>query len=343
MPVAALYMAVTAYWGFGMATGPAWNTWAGTLVPRSVRARYFARRARWGQLSLVLGLAAGGAILQAGGRFSEPLHAYAFLFGVALLARVVSSRFLIEQSEPRPIPLGETRIAPGAIRDYVSSGGHGRLLAFLLVFQSGVWIAAPYFTPFMLGPLGLDYVEFAFLTGSAFLARVLALPAIGRIAHRSGTRRVLWLASIGIVPLPMLWLVSDSFAWLLGLQVVGGVAWAGFELATLLSFFEHIPERTRTTILSIYNLAHASAVTLGTAVGALILRAGDGAEAFGLLLVVSTLARLASLGLMRGQADVVPSSVRAPVLRTLGLRPSAGALQRPVLSAMDLDEDEEGP
>ena len=35
-----------AYWGFGMATGPAWNAWVGTIVPARLRARFFARRAR---------------------------------------------------------------------------------------------------------------------------------------------------------------------------------------------------------------------------------------------------------------------------------------------------------
>ncbi len=33
----------------GLATGPAWNTWIGTIVPRSVRARFFSRRSRVSQ------------------------------------------------------------------------------------------------------------------------------------------------------------------------------------------------------------------------------------------------------------------------------------------------------
>jgi len=343
MPASALYLTATLYWGLGMATGPAWNTWAGSLVPRRLRARYFAGRARWCQLGLMIGLASGGLLLQLGERHEQPLAAYALVFGIASVARLLSARSLGRQSEARPVALGETRISPSAIRQHVRQGGHGRLLVYLLAFQSGVWIAAPFFTPYMLGPLGLDYLTFGALTGSAFLARIVALPALGRIAHRSGTRRVLRLGSLAIMPLPALWLVSDQLPWLLVLQLVGGAAWAAFDLATLLSFFEHIPAHGRTSVLSVYNVANALAIVVGSALGAVILDLlGGGPPAYAALLLTSSAARFASLALLRGLPDVVPVGERAPALRTLGLRPSAGALQRPVLPALPGPDDESG-
>lgn len=335
MDVGWLYLAVSLYWGLGMATSPAWNTWVETLVPHSFRASFFARRARWSQATLLAGLASGGLLLQLGALRGEPVRIYAALFGVALLARGISARFLGLQSEPQPVPLGETRISPGAIRQHMRGRGHGRLLAYLLVFQSSVWIAAPYFTPYMLGPLGLDYATFVALTGSAFLARIVALPALGRFANRSGTRRLLLLGSIGIVPLPSLWLVSDSVAWLFLLQIWGGLCWAAFELATLLSFFEHIPPHSRTSVLSVYNFAYALAIVVGGALGGVILKLGDHGElSFVTLLLVSSAARLVSLSMLRGAPNVVPSASEPPALRVLSVRPSAGALQRPVLTAL---------
>jgi MFS family permease len=237
------------------------------------------------------------------------------------------------------VAVGEITVSPRAIREHVRHGGHGRLLVYLLVLQSGVWIAAPYFTPFMLGPLGLDYTAFAALTASAFLSRVIALPLLGRLAHRSGTRRLLWLGSLGIVPLPALWLVSDSFPWLLLLQLAGGFSWAAFELATLLSFFEHIPPYSRTSVLSAYNFAYALAIVAGGAIGGLILDAGGRSSAsYAVLMLVSTGARLASLTMLRGTPNRLPPEVAPPVLRTLTVRPSAGALQRPVLPTLPEEE-----
>jgi MFS family permease len=338
MAVELLYLTVSLYWALGMATSPAWNTWAETLVPPAIRAGYFARRARWAQAALLVGLATGGLLLHLGTQRGVAVGSYAVVFGAALVARGISARFLGLQSEPKPVPLGDTRISPRAIRQHVRSGGHGRLLAYLLVLQSSVWIAAPYFAPYMLGPLGLDYRTFAVLTATAFLARIIALPALGRAAPRDGTRRVLWLGSLGIVPLPALWLVSDSVAWLLCLQLFAGMSWAAFELATLLSFFEHIPPRARTSVLSVYNLAYALAIVAGAVVGGAVLELGSHAgPSYGVLLLLSTIARLASLAMLRGVPDVVPPVAQPPALRTLSVRPSAGALQRPVLPALPHD------
>jgi MFS family permease len=338
MSASLLYLTVSIYWGLGMATGPAWNTWAGRLVPVALRARYFARRSRWSQVALLLGLAAGGVILQEGARRDEPLASYALVFCLAFVARAASATFLARQSEARPVELGDTRISPRAIRRHLRSGGHGKLLGFLLLFQSGVWIAAPYFTPYMLGPLGLDYLEFTALTGTAFAARILVLPAVGRLATRWGTLRLIRVSSAGIVPLPALWLVSDALPWLFALQVLGGALWAAFELATLLSFFEHIPETARTSLLSAYNLANALAIAAGTGIGALILHhGGGGASAYGLLFLASMGVRLMCLARLRAFPELAAESAQ-PALRTLGLRPSSGGLQRPVLLGPDSDD-----
>ena len=51
----AMYVAASIYWGAGLATGPAWNTWMGAIVPRFVRARFFARRTRLSQVAVLAG------------------------------------------------------------------------------------------------------------------------------------------------------------------------------------------------------------------------------------------------------------------------------------------------
>jgi predicted MFS family arabinose efflux permease len=340
MDIRLVHVAAALYWGLGMSTGPAWNAWATTLVPASLRARYFAGRARGSQVALVVALLVGGLLLEAGRGAGRELDAFAGIFALALVARTISARHLAAQSESRPAPIGETSISPRVIHRHLRTGGHGRLLAYLLCFQLGVWIAAPYFTPFMLGPLDLSYVEFTALTASAFVARVVALPFVGALVDRWGTRRVLVLSSLGIVPLPVLWLVSSHLAWLLALQLLGGAVWAAFELASLLSFFERIPMQGRTSILTVYNLANAGAIALGSAVGGVVLDVLPGGMAgFVVLMVLSTATRLLSLPLLRGVTDAARTAP-VPALRTLTVRPSSGGVQRPVLADA---EDERSP
>ena len=42
--------------------------------------------------------------------------------------------------------------------------------------------------------------------------------------------RVFWLSSIGIIPLPALWLASHSFAFLIGVQILSGAIWSAYDL-----------------------------------------------------------------------------------------------------------------
>src|SRR5262245_2804074 len=74
-----LFLAAAAYWGFGMATSPAWNTWITQIVPRKIRSRFFAARSRWAQVAVLSGLLAGGLALQTGARPERPLLVFAAL------------------------------------------------------------------------------------------------------------------------------------------------------------------------------------------------------------------------------------------------------------------------
>jgi len=327
-----LFAVSSLYWGLGMSTGPAWTTWASSLVPKRLRPAFFANRARASQLALVLALVGGGMILQLGKEDGAEFEAYALIFTLALAARGVSASFLYSQREPRTLEIGETSISPAVISKHVRTGGHGRLLLFLLTFQAGVMVASPYFTPYMLAELELSYLQFTLLTATAFGARVLALPFLGRSIRRVGTKKVLWRAGLAISTFPILWLITDHFAWLLFLQVISGVGWAAFELASLLSFFERIPPHGQTSVLTLYNLANATAVVTGSVVGGLLLRGfGEGPTGFVAIFLVSTVARASMLLFLRRVPELaIPGPT--PPMRALSVRPASGGEQRPVLT-----------
>lgn len=331
------------YWAFGMGTTAAWNTWVGTLVPSDRRARFFARRAQWGQAAAGAGLLGGGALLQAWSDPSRPMSVFAFLFGAAAAARLVSSLYLSTQSEPQKpaLPAAGWGLSWGTFR--LAAGGDGSLLPFLLWMQATVSVAAPFFTPYMLVQLDLSYGAFAILTAAAFVSRIFTLPLLGLLAHRFGTRRLMLIGAAGIVPLPALWLISDSLLYLLVLQCVAGCAWASFELATLLAFFERIPEQDRTSVLTAFNLANALAIGSGSVIGSSVLGLfGSGTAAYAGLFVLSTALRAVGLlTLGRKIPDFAPAA--APVsLRILAVRPSAGAIQRPVLPSVPVGPESRG-
>jgi MFS family permease len=331
IPLPWLFVAAAAYWGFGMSTMPAWNAWVGALVPSYLRARFFARRTRFSQAALFLALVSAGAILERGSRHLGGTTAFGLLFACAALARLVSARFLARQSEP-PGLAGSHRSLPLAqIRDALRGREAKRVLIYLLGMQIAVQISAPYFTPFMLGPLALPYGSFTALLAMSFVARIAVLPWLGRLARARGATWMLRAGALAIAPLPPLWLVSDSFPYLLALQACAGIAWGTLELATLLAFFEGLTPGERTSVLTVYNLASALALATGALLGAALFHAtGGGPAGFATLFVVSCVGRVLTLPLLIG----VGGSGRAPEgmeLPTVAVRPSIGAVQRPVL------------
>ena len=321
-----------AYWGFSLATGPAWNAWVATIVPARLRARFFARRARLAQLALLIGLVAGGYGLEWGKHDGRVFVAFAGLFATACVARLVSSRFLAAMSETPGLASRLEAIHAAGVLRTLRGRDAGRIVAWLLAMQVVVNVAAPFFAPYMLGPLGLSYDGFMILTATSFVSRVLVLPLLGRMAERGRSARLLRLGALGIVPLPALWLVSHDFVFLLALQTFAGCAWAAVELATLLVFFDGLEQETRTSVLALYNTGSAAAVALGSLLGAGLFTAlGSDAAAYAALFAVSSITRAATLPLLR---RVGPTRGPPGELDTLAVRPSLGALQRPILSSL---------
>jgi MFS family permease len=333
-------LASVGYWGFGMSTGPAWNAWVTSLVPVEIRARFFARRARAAQAALFVGLLVGGLALEAGRTHGVVMPVFAGLFAGALLCRLVSSGFLASQSERPGLAQSHRALAASAVWERLREAGSVRLLTYLLAAQGVTNIAAPYFTPYMLGPLALSYEQFMTLTAASFLARMAVLPLLGRIAQERGARSILRLGGFGIVPLPLLWLVSDAFAYLLAIQLIAGVAWGALEFATTLSFFEGVAESDRASVLAVFNLCNALAIALGAVTGACLFVWLDGSPAvYAWLFAVSSAGRLLSAALLRRTpaSERVPSDVR---LRTLAVRPSGIAVQRPILASVGRETPE---
>lgn len=339
LPLPAVYLAAALYWGAGLATGPAWNTWVSALIPRPIRANYFARRSRSAHFAVLCGLAGAGLSLQLGESLGKPLTAFAVLFLAAGICRFISATLLAGQSEPQN-PNGDHRAIswPQFISRF-AHGHDGRLLSYMLATQLAVQISGPYFTPFMLEKLRFSYATYLLLIATSYVARMFVLPWLGAMSRRVGARRVLWFAGLGLIPLSSLWLVSSSIWWLLIVQLVAGAVWAAYELATFLLLFETIPEEERTSVLTLFNASNAMATVAGAALGGWLLHAlGTDHAAYLAIFAASGSARLLTIVLLVRAARVLPArDVPQPAAimptRVVGMQPERGSIERPILPA----------
>ncbi|HPF40672.1 MAG TPA: MFS transporter [Phycisphaerae bacterium] len=340
VPWYVLFLIATIYWGAGMGAGPAWNTWMGRAIPRALRPSFFARRTRIAQMSVLSGLLIGGLTLRLTGLRGDVLGGFAILFGIACCARIVSTIFLARQSEPEVAAHTDERVSLIHFANQLRRP-EGHLLLYMLFAQLTTQLAAPFFSPYMLGQIKLSYTIYILLLGTAFLAKAATLSIMAKWGGRIGAKTVLWIGGIGIIPLPALWLFSTSPLYLMGLQMLSGAMWACYEYATLLLLFETIRDEQRTAILTSYNLMNSLSIATGSVVGGLILRGvGPGAQGYLLLFLISSVCRLCVVPLM-WRVGAAPRRLMTMWMRPLAVRPSAGSVERPIVAAMDGDSDVE--
>jgi MFS family permease len=329
-----ILLVAAVYWGAGLATGPAWNTWIGTLVPPDRRARFFATRTRLSQAAVLAGVVAAGIVLECSGDHQRTLLAFAAIFAAAGLSRLLSFGMLAAQSEPVPTPANMRRMGLAGLWRYVRTSDGGQLICYLVAVQGAVQFAGPYFVPYLLAKLEFSYAQYVVLIATAFLAKIVALNAWGRFASRFGAMRLLWLGGIGITPVAALWLISGDFVFLLFLQLIAGVVWGAYELAFFLLFFESIPEEDRTSVLTAYNLANTAAWVAGSTLGGLLLYSLHAhPSAYLWLFALSSAGRALALVLLWRQ-PALSVEVASIGVRTVAVRPMSATVDVPILPSL---------
>ena len=332
MPVWLVFVVASLYWSASLGCGPAWNTWMGTIVPARMRAKFFARRSWASQLATLVGFITGGVVLQLATPAGYELWAFASLFLIAGVCRLISASFLFRTSEPEPPGNGHQRVPfISMFRGHPNTG----LLMYLLLMQVCVQISGPYFTPYMRQQMEMPYWQYAALFGIQFATKVMVMPHLGGIAHRYGADRLLWISSLGIIPLASLWLVSDQFSYLLVVQSMSGIFWGGYELAFLLLFFETIPGRERTSLLTNFNVANSAAICVGSLLGGwLLYTLGKDQHAYYIIFALSSSLRaIVVSGLL--WLPLIQLKTRPMSVRSIGMRATDTSLDEPVLPSIE--------
>ena len=322
---------VALYWMLALGIHPVWNSWIGRVIPPRVRSRFFGGRGTAVNAALLVSTLLAGLILH----FTElspwgAASGFLALFALAGSSRLVSARYLAAQHDPQ---VGRPPRRPPmlAVVRGMARRPYGRLVALLVLMMGSVHLSAAYFTPYMLQRLGLSYAEYTALNAAVLFARIISSAYWGEMARRFGHRRTLQVAGTLLVPLAGLWVVSDRFVYLIGLQIFAGFAWAGFELATVLNLLDVTDDADRAQVLSLYTLLNGVAIVTGSLIGGTVLRALGDSGYHLLFLASSSLRGVIMLRLARGVGvrREREHSFPAVFVRVLSMR--AGSEWRPLV------------
>jgi len=319
---------------------PQWGSLMGDLVPEARRGRYFALRTRLATISMFSALVGAGAALQSFASMALTYWGFVVIFGFACSARLVSAYHLWRMIDP-PRERSSEKPVQRQLWRRLRSSELARFSLFFACMQLSVAIASPYFVVYMLRDLQFTYLEWTLNTACSICFQFLTLSRWGRISDLFGNRLIL-LATGMIMPLlPSLWIVSSNYFYLLGVQALSGLVWAGFTLSATNFVFDLTLADRRATLMAYHNVLAALGVFVGAAVGGYlgthlprsITLAGESYEWTSVLYGVfaaSSLMRLLTAGLflprLKEVRNVRAMSVAGVIFRVTRLHPLSGVI-----------------
>jgi MFS family permease len=333
---------------FGQASGTGWSSWFADVVPRQLRGRWFGARTRLVAAGTFLATVGSGLWLQGVQSSDAGGVSFAAIYALGAVLRVIGAGVLSRTWEPAFEP-------PQAMDRIVAtmSGPDGRAARAVVIagaaMMLAVCVSSPFFAPHMLDTLAFSYPTYIAAQGTMILAKILALGPWGRLVDRRGPLLVYRASALGVALIPVLWMFADR-AWVVFVaEALGGIAWAGLEVAMLALTFGAVGPRRRAVLLTSQSLANGVAQVTGGLLATGVSTAAGGAHevsfgvSAGARVLVAVLAPLA-LGPAAAAGDVAMWRIGS---RVVGWMPSGGIVRQLIGGASDrpapaLEEVEDG-
>ncbi len=328
---------VSLYFMFGQFANPTWNSLMGDLVNEEARGRFFGMRNKLTGAVAFVSIFLAGYMLSL---FSKEtvLYGFSFIFLVALVARIISWRYLSLMEDP---PMKEEGAVAFSFTQYLKrlrKTNYGRFALYYGLMNFSVYIAAPFFAVYMLRDLHFTYFEYTIATAAMSLTTFLAMTYWGNLADRYGNKKIISLCGTSLAVIPLIWLFSSDLVSVILVQILAGLVWSGFNLSAINMVYDNVRPENRTRVFAYHNILTASAIFIGAIAGAVIAgtNAGYGIFYSGLemLFLISGILRLMTsvlfLPQIKERRTVEPISEKDFFIKYSGTGPAIGLTYRAV-------------
>jgi len=248
-------------------TGPAWNSLMGDLTTADTRASYFGRRGGLSQLVLFLSMIAAGLTLQHFDTLQKPFIGFAIIFAASFLSRSASVYALTRHYE---VPYKKVKDAYFSIYQFLArspKSNFAHFVFFVTLMSLAVQVSAPFFATYMLRDLEFSYIKYTIAQGFYIVAQFVAMRRWGPFADRYGNRLVLRITSAIMPVIPILWLFSRNYFYIIGLQVLAGLTWGGWFLCTATFMFDAVTPPKRARCAAYLNFFNCIGIFVGAMLG----------------------------------------------------------------------------
>lgn len=252
-----------------------WASWMGDIVPEKIRGAYFGKR------NMFIGISSFAAVLSAGWLLglSDTLAGFVIIFTIALGLYFIGYYYLGRIPETASVSHKKHKITLN-VSEFLSSmrkTNFRHFMLFAMVFDFSVYLAAPFFTVYMISELNIGYFWFAVISAAAAAAAIFSQRHWGKIADKYGDRTVMAISAMLASTVPLIFVFSRNIPMLIVADIFSGFAWAGLDLVTFNFLLDSSPPLKRPLFISNYQFFDGLAVAGGSiAGGALIFLLGPG-------------------------------------------------------------------
>ncbi|OGO16704.1 MAG: hypothetical protein A2Z14_10890 [Chloroflexi bacterium RBG_16_48_8] len=249
---------------------PAWMSLTGDIVPLEIRGRYFGSR------NFIMGVAGMITILFVGEwitRTEKPLGyqlaiVLAFLLGLA--STYSFSR--LKDAADRNISLKPPSLnIPELFRNVRMHPIFLALCATTFLWNFSINVAGPFFSVYMVQNLRATATMVGIASIISNLCRLIVQRKVGELTDRWGPRRVQLISMLLIPIVPALWAFSTAMWQIYIFEILAGVVWGAYNLASFNFLLSLIPEDQRARYSALFQLTVTVALTLGAALGSWVI------------------------------------------------------------------------
>jgi len=274
---------------------PAWFSWMGDIVDIEYRGRWFSKRnLLTGFVSIVIAILASFFLEY----FKEnhlTMEGFVILFSLALFARLVSWKLFKKQYEPK------IKLEKGYYFSFwefllsAKKNNFGKFTWYRFYLNLACSISSPLIAVYLLRSLGFDYPLYMAITLAGTFFSLIVLELWGKFADKYGNYVIFCLTSITIPVIPVLWILHSSPIYLLLIPpIVGGISWAGFDLAAGNFVYDNVSQQKRGLAVSYMNVMGGIGTFIGAGIGAILIKFILVPEALVIIFLISAVARMAS-------------------------------------------------
>ncbi len=260
----------------GLTSSPLWIDWASKIIPKRNFRKYMASRSSY-TWYLILVFYLGLALLS---QFTSWFKlVYIFLIGAtarilscALQYYIIRGTFSVELKTIQSRKINE-------FPQVMSSEIVKIIWLFIIctsLFRFAIYISSPFFTPYMMNDLKLSMFQFVLLSSIPYFGRALFFNYWGKVGKGFGAFFGIGLTGLYISIIPIIWVISRNYNFLIFSEILAGIAWGGFELNQVLMIqnFMHQSMKVGSRVLLGIHMALANICgVLGAIVGSLLMDA----------------------------------------------------------------------